>query len=125
MSNGFQRVWVGETRYVRMSPDAPWRLEAGSSRLRVPRFDWDSVDSPSGDGRIVALRLVGEAQIEDKATHVVTFFMQLGQNPIWFRVWVDADGLVHRAEMRTQAAHFMDLRYYDFDAPFTIEPPVG
>jgi hypothetical protein len=42
----------------------------------------------------------------------------------WFRVWGDADGLARRAEMRAQG-HFMDDRYYDFDALFTIEPPLG
>ena len=37
-------------------------------------------------------------------------------------LWTDADGLVHRAEMRGQG-HFMDEHYTDFDAPFTIQSP--
>jgi len=44
--------------------------------------------------------------------------------PVWFRMWVDASGLVHRAEMRAPG-HFMDHRYFDYDAPITIEPPEG
>ncbi|MCI0635967.1 MAG: hypothetical protein L0206_18935 [Actinobacteria bacterium] len=44
--------------------------------------------------------------------------------PVWFRLWVDASGLVHRAEMRAPG-HFMDHRYFDYDAPITIEPPEG
>ena len=43
---------------------------------------------------------------------------------MWFRLWVDASGHVHRAEMRAPG-HFMDHRYYDYDAPIPIEPPKG
>jgi hypothetical protein len=34
---------------------------------------------------------------------------------------VDAEGYVHRAEMRAPG-HFMDHRCYDYDAPITIDP---
>ena len=40
---------------------------------------------------------------------------------MWFRLWVDASGHVHRAEMRAPG-HFMDHRYYGYNAPITIEP---
>jgi len=36
---------------------------------------------------------------------------------------VDGQGLVHQAEMRARG-HFMDQRYFDFDAAFSIVPPV-
>jgi hypothetical protein len=44
--------------------------------------------------------------------------------PVWFRLWVDPQGYVHRAEMRAPG-HFMDHRYYDYDVPITIQPPKG
>jgi hypothetical protein len=44
--------------------------------------------------------------------------------PVWFRLWIDSGGLVHRAEMRAPG-HFMDHRYYGFDAPIAIRPPKG
>jgi len=50
------------------------------------------------------------------------FFGPSDSAPIWFRLWVDADGLVRRAEMRA-AGHFMDQRYGDFDAHLAIQAP--
>jgi len=44
--------------------------------------------------------------------------------PIWFRLWVDAEGLVHRAHLRA-GGHFMEQRYFDVDAPIDIQPPTG
>jgi hypothetical protein len=67
--------------------------------------------------------ILGADNVDGSDTLVVAFFENLGVNsPFWFRLWVDADGLVHRAEMRGQG-HFMDEHYTDFDAPFTIQPP--
>ena len=43
---------------------------------------------------------------------------------IWFRLWIDDQGLVRQTETRA-IGHFMDHRYYDFDAPITIAPPTG
>ncbi|MBW3603048.1 MAG: hypothetical protein KY434_10175, partial [Actinobacteria bacterium] len=56
-------------------------------------------------------------------TDVVSFFIDHSSGPIWYRLWVDDDGLARRAEMRARG-HFMDHRYYDFGAPLTIRPPV-
>jgi hypothetical protein len=55
-------------------------------------------------------------------TPVLAFFMNAGQTPVWFRLWADDSGLVHRASMRAQG-HFMDHRYCDFDAQLAVEPP--
>ena len=43
---------------------------------------------------------------------------------MWFKLCIDGDGLVRRAEMRAQG-HFMDHRYFAFNEPVTIEPPKG
>jgi len=52
---------------------------------------------------------------------ILTFFLDLPQTPVLFRIWSDASGLVHRASMRAQG-HFMDHRYTDFETPVSIEP---
>jgi len=73
--------------------------------------------------RFIGAHIVGADNIDGFETQVVAFFENLGVNsPFWFRLWADADGLVHRAEMRGQG-HFMDEHYTDFDAPFSIQPP--
>jgi hypothetical protein len=43
-------------------------------------------------------------------------------SPLWFEVWVGADGLAHQSQMSAEA-HFMDHRYYPFDTPISIEAP--
>ena len=71
----------------------------------------------------VATHLLGAENVDGVDRQVLAFFENLGQYPFWFRLWADADGLVHKAEMRGQG-HFMDEHYTDFDAPFTIVRPV-
>jgi len=119
-SSGSQVIYVGATSYLRDGPAAPWRVEATGSPLQVPLYVWDA----PGEHRYVAPRIVGTARVEGADTQILAFFMQAGPVPIWFRLWVDSTGLVHRAGMRAQG-HFMDHRYYDFDAPLTIAPPVN
>ncbi|HEV8635332.1 MAG TPA: hypothetical protein VG370_13980, partial [Chloroflexota bacterium] len=116
VDNGFQRVWVGDTRYARDRADAPWRVEGVGPQIAVPRFDWD--------GEVVGARVVGRGEVDGTATEIVAFFTRVGRSPAWFRLWVDADGLVRRSGMGTESAHFMEDRFRDFDAPFTIEAPV-
>ena len=73
--------------------------------------------------RFVGAHVVGGDNVDGADTQVVAFFESLGPPyPVWFRLWTDADGLVHKAEMRGQG-HFMDEHYTDFDAPFDIQPP--
>lgn len=67
--------------------------------------------------------MIGKARINGIDTTEVSFLGGREQGtPVWFRLWIDDRGLVRRAEMRAQG-HFMDHRYYDFDAPVTIKPP--
>ncbi len=67
-------------------------------------------------------KLVGSDQIDGVPTQVVSFFEELDGGPIWFRLWVDGQGLVWRAEMRAPG-HFMDHRYFDFDGPISSDAP--
>jgi hypothetical protein len=110
-------VNIGGTRYLRRSPDAPWEKQTGGPSPDVPSLIWDYFLPP------VAPRVIGAERVDGIRTEVVAF-AGTGSLPIWFRLWVDDEGLVRRAEMRAQG-HFMDHRYFDFDAPIDIEPPPG
>ncbi len=113
-----QVVWIGGTRYLKQSPQAPGQVEKGGPRLPVPAFIWDSF-RPFLDARVV-----GSARVNHVPTTIVAFFGDSAGLPIWFRLWIDGHGLVHRTEMRAQG-HFMDHRYYDFDDSIRIVPPTG
>ncbi|MGH2689013.1 MAG: CopD family protein, partial [Actinomycetota bacterium] len=115
LNTGAETITIGDTRYARSSPVVRWEVQRGVPPTSVPFFIW----SPTP---FIAPRIVGSEQIEGRPTQVVSFFEDRDGTPIWFRVWVDADGLVHRAQMRAHG-HFMDHRYFDFDAPLTVDPP--
>jgi len=116
-SGGSQMVWIGGTRYLRQG-DGSWQVLHGGPPPVVPSFIWDFF-RPFIDARIL-----GRTAVEGVPTRVVTFFGKSGVTPLWFRLWVDREGLVRQAQMRAQG-HFMDDRYYDFDQPILIEPPKG
>jgi hypothetical protein len=112
---GSQRVIVGDREWRREKPGAAWR-EDQAIRPEVPQFIWDF-------GRDATTpRIVGREGIGGAFTTELAFFARSGIAPIWFRLWVDEEGLVRRAEMRAQG-HFMDHRYFAFDAPFKVEAP--
>lgn len=121
ISSGSHTIFIGGTRYTRNDQsNAGWRAEDAGIPLQVPLFVWDP-RLPTD--RYIGAHIVGTDPVDGSDTQVVAFFENLGVNsPFWFRLWADADGLVHRADMRGQG-HFMDEHYTDFDAPFTIQPP--
>jgi copper transport protein len=116
-SVGSQSVWIGTTMYLRRHPSEGWITQPHGTPYTVPSFVWDYLPSQLLDPRIV-----GTAQVDGVATKILSFYGPTGSSPIWFRLWVDADGLVRRAEMRAPG-HFMDQRYGDFDAHLVIEAP--
>lgn len=112
-------IVIGSTRYLRSSPDAPWERQTGGPGLSVPSLIWDYFEP------FVGPRVIRQARVEGIDTTVVSFFGGAERGtPVWFRLWIDDDGLVRRAEMRAQG-HFMDHRFHGFDAPITIRPPEG
>jgi hypothetical protein len=113
----FRTVWIDDTRYTREG-NGPWKVERGAPAVPVPTYIWDSF-RPYQD-----IRILGRATLGGVRTTEIAFAGGTSDLPVWFRLWVDTRGLVHRAEMRAPG-HFMDHRYYDFDAPITIEPPEG
>jgi hypothetical protein len=120
INNGSHTIFVGAMRYTRDDQSGiGWHAEDAGIPLPVPTFVWDA-RTPTAT--FAAAHVVGAENVDGFDTQELTFFENLGQYPFWFRLWTDADGLVHRAEMRGQG-HFMDEHYSAFDAPFTIEPP--
>jgi hypothetical protein len=117
--DGETTVWVGPTRYTRDAVSGVWKAKDFGTSLLVPSFVWDIPDS---GGTYVGAHIVGTETVDGVETHVLTFFLDLPQTPVWFRLWSDTSGLVRRASMRAQG-HFMDHRYTDFDAAVSIEPP--
>ena len=117
--NGETTVWVGSKRYTRPLNSNAWQVDDFGSSLPVPSFIWDIPDS---GGNYVAGHVVGSETVDGIQTRVLTFFLDLPQTPAWFRLWVDADSLVHHASMRAQG-HFMEHTYSGFDGPLTIEAP--
>jgi hypothetical protein len=118
-ANGETTIWVGPTRYTRQVDSGAWQAEDFGTSLPVPSFVWDI---PASGGTYVGAHVVGAEIVDGVETHVLTFFLDLPQTPVWFRLWSDTSGLVRRASMRAQG-HFMDHRYTDFDAAISIEPP--
>jgi copper transport protein len=118
-STGFQSVWVGRTYYVQRHPGEGWIAQPGGTPYTVPSFVWDYLPTQLLDPRIV-----GAARVDGVATKILAFYGPTGSAPIWFRLWVDPNGLVRRAEMRAPG-HFMDQRYGDFDGRVAIEAPVA
>src|SRR6266511_873723 len=116
-SAGSKTVWEGTTMYLQRQPGEGWIAQPDSAPYTVPSFVWDYLPT-----RLLDPRIVGAAQVDGVATKILAFFGPSDSAPIWFRLWVDPDGLVRRAEMRA-AGHFMDQRYDHFDAPLAIEAP--
>jgi hypothetical protein len=119
-ANGETTVWVGPTRYTRQVGSGTWQAEDFGTSLPVPSFVWDIPDS---GGTYVGAHIVGADTVDGVETHVLTFFLDLPQTPVWFRLWSDTSGVVRRASMRAQG-HFMDHHYTDFDTALSIEPPI-
>ena len=101
-----------------MQDEVSWQAEQFGFSADVPQFVWDVTPAAPLD----AARIVGAERVDGVDTQIVSFFTRSGAARVWFRLWIDGDGLVHRAEMRAQG-HFMSHHYYDFDSPFTIEAP--
>lgn len=112
-----ETIRIADRWWNRESPDGTW-TEARSSgeglEVRVDNFIWD--DDTSNH------HLLGTDTVDGVPTRVVGFFTEVGQLPVWYRLWVDDDHLVRRAVMLTQG-HFMEHRYHDHDAPITVDPP--
>lgn len=116
IAHGGETVIIGGDRYSRDAPSAAWQ-RAPVSPVDVPSFVWD-------DAEVIAPRALGTSVEDGLTLSGAAFFEDTGSVPIWFELWIDEAGLVRRAEMRA-VGHFMQDRYRDFDATFTIQAPAA
>jgi copper transport protein len=118
-TGGFQIVWTGGAEYIERARGAGWIVDQREPSFPVLSFVWDYVPD-----RIIDPRIVGAAHVDGVDTTILSFYGPLGSAAYWFRLWVDPTGHVRRTEMRAQG-HFMNQRYFAFDAPVSIGPPEG
>lgn len=112
---GLVTVRIGTTRYTQASPDAEWEVTRGGPAVEVPVVIWDYPNP-------IAAHVVDRERMRGQEVTVISFFIEVHESPIWYRLWVADDALVLRAEMRTRG-HFMDHEYSAFDEPLTVDPP--
>lgn len=112
-----ETIRIADRWWNRGSPDGAWTEARGSGEglsVRADTFIWDY--------RTTNHHRIGTDTIDGIPTRIVSFVTEVGQLPIWYRLWVDDEDRVRRAVMLTQG-HFMDQRYYDYDVPIPVEPP--
>lgn len=114
---GRELVRIDDRIYSRGAQDRYWSSRSASP-LRLPNHIWDE------DAEPVAVRIVDAGRLDGTVVQQVAFFLQVGERPIWYRLWVDDDHLVRAAEMLA-SGHFMEHRYHAFDEPVTVAAPYG
>jgi hypothetical protein len=112
---GAAAVVIGERRWDRDRPGAPWRRSQQLPALSVPRPAWGSVATNA--------RLLGTGRAEGRPVWVVSFANPT--TPAWFTAWIDRETYRPLQLRMTAAAHFMFHRYLGFDRPLRIVPPTG
>jgi hypothetical protein len=105
-------VIIGDTRWDRPSPSAPWQSSAQDPPLRQPQPFWrEATDA----------YVLGTARLGSHEVWRVSFFDP--STPAWFEASVDrASGRTLELDM-VAASHFMHDVYGPFDAPVQLEPP--
>jgi hypothetical protein len=110
---GASAVIIGERRWDRDRPGAPWRRSQQIPTLRVPQPSWGDV--------AVNAHVIGTARVAGRPVWIVSFANPT--TPAWFTVWIDRSTYRTLRLRMTAAAHFMRHRYVEFDGPLTIRPP--
>ncbi len=117
--DGGETVVVGTTIVTRSDASQPWTERNAGAPLPVPSYMWDT----HGDAQqYVGMHILGTATVDGIEDQVLAFAEIGAQEPAWFKLWADPDGLVRRAEMRADG-HVMDDTYTGFDAPVSIDLP--
>jgi hypothetical protein len=113
--DGAAAVVIGERRWDRDHPGAPWRRSQQLPALTVPEPAWGSVATNA--------HILGEARVGGRRVWVVSFANPT--TPAWFTAWIDRESYRTLRLRMTAAAHFMLHRYLEFDRPLRIVPPTG
>jgi hypothetical protein len=110
---GASAVIIGQRRWDRDRPGAPWRRSEQIPALRVPQPSWGHV--------AVNAHVLGTGRVEGRPVWIVSFANPT--TPAWFTAWIDRSTYRTLRLRMTAAAHFMHHRYVEFDRPLTIRPP--
>ena len=115
--DGTDEIVLGDRTFRREAPGGPWGVTASGYS-----FEWPASYFATFWGPGVAVRVLGQEDVDGVASDVVAFVRP--NLPAWFRVWIGkSDGLVRREEMRTQG-HLMDHAWSAFDEPVNLRPPL-
>jgi hypothetical protein len=145
--NGLRSVHVSETLTAGLGPvvrteydlEAPDRIRFETSEgqrvviVGKRRFDFERdrwVESPFPETRSPAFiwqgasrpRLLGSATLGGERVRVLALYLPRRSFPVWFRLYVRADGRVLEAEM-LGPSHFMVDRFSRFGEPVSITVP--
>jgi len=105
-------VIIGDTRWDRQSPAAPWRRSVQAPPLNQQEPFWREAAD---------VHLLGAARLGSRRVWHVSFFDP--STPAWFEASVDrASGRTLELDM-IAASHFMHDVYGPFDAPVRLAPP--
>lgn len=111
--DGASAIVLGERRWDRDKPGAPWRRSQQLPALRVPQPAWGS--------RATNAYVLGDGRVDGRPVWVVSFANP--SIPAWFTAWIDRS-TYHPLRLRmTAAAHFMTQDYVAFNRPLRITPP--
>jgi hypothetical protein len=110
---GADAVVLGERRWDRDRPGAPWRRSQQLPALQVPLPAWGSVATNA--------RLLGTGRVDGRTVWVVSFANPT--TPAWFSAWIDRESYRTLRLRMTAAAHFMYHDYLEFNKPLRIVPP--
>jgi len=110
---GASAVIIGQRRWDRDRPGAPWRRSEQIPALRVPQPSWGHV--------AVNAHVLGTGRVEGRPVWIVSFANPT--TPAWFTAWIDRRTYRTLRLRMTAAAHFMRHRYLEFDRPLRIAPP--
>ena len=110
---GASAVVLGERRWDRDKPGAPWRRSQQLPALRVPQPAWGS--------RATNAYVLREGRVDGRPVWVVSFANP--STPAWFTAWVDQSTYRPLRLHMTAAAHFMTHDYLEFNRVLAIRPP--
>jgi len=111
--DGASAIILGDRRWDRDKPGAPWRRSQQLPVLRVPQPAWGS--------RATNAHVLGQARVNGRPVWVVSFANPT--TPAWFTAWVDQRTYRPLRLRMTAAAHFMTHDYVAFDRSLQITPP--
>jgi len=111
--NGASAIVLGERRWDRDRPGAPWRRSQQLPALRVPQPAWGSWATNA--------YVLGTASVGGRPVWVVSFANP--STPAWFTAEIDRATYRPLRLRMTAAAHFMAHDYVAFNRRLRIRPP--